>query len=69
MLCEKCKPRELKAMRALELLTPHGSEYVNDPERCVEFVRESLASQMRQIVRLTRRVRELEELSVGAPNR
>jgi len=43
MLCEQCTPRELKAMRALESLTPNGSEFVNDPETCVAFVRARLA--------------------------
>jgi hypothetical protein len=31
--------------RALQSLTPGGSEYVNDPERCVSFVRERHESQ------------------------
>jgi len=67
MLCEKCQPRELKAMRALESLTPSGSEFVCDVERCVAFLREHSASQMRAIVRLTMRVKELEKLqSTGA---
>jgi hypothetical protein len=42
-LCEKCTSRELKAMRALESLTPGGSEFVNEPERCVAFVRDRLS--------------------------
>jgi len=61
MLCEKCHPRELKAMRALESLTPGGSEFVNEVERCVEFLRENRTSQMKMIVALTKRVKELEE--------
>jgi hypothetical protein len=60
MICEKCQPRELKAMRALESLTPSGSEFVNDVDRCVAFVRAHNATQMSVIVRLTKRVRELE---------
>jgi hypothetical protein len=39
-VCELCSPREYKAMRALESLTPSGSEFVNDIERCVAFVRD-----------------------------
>lgn len=38
-VCELCSPRDYKAMRLLESLTPNGSEFVNDPEACVEFVR------------------------------
>jgi hypothetical protein len=60
MICEKCQPRELKAMRALESLTPSRSEFVNDVDRCVAFVRAHNATQMSVIVRLTKRVRELE---------
>ena len=61
MICEKCAPRELKAMRALENLTPSGSEFVNDIERCVAFVQETRASDMRTIVRLTKEIRELRD--------
>jgi len=39
-----------KAMRGLESLTPSGSEYVGDVERCVAFVKESRASQHRVII-------------------
>ena len=60
-LCEKCTPRELKAMRALESLTPSGSEFVNDVERCVAFIRESDRSKMRHIVKLTIANKELRE--------
>lgn len=41
-VCELCSPRDYRAMRALESLTPSGSEFVNDPEACVEFVRHKL---------------------------
>lgn len=50
MICEKCKPTELEAMRALESLTPSGSEFVNDPKRCVNFVREHRETVMRVLV-------------------
>lgn len=59
MLCEKCSPRELKAMRALESLTPSGSEYVNDVERCVAFVRDRLHVQHQLIIQLTIENRKL----------
>jgi hypothetical protein len=60
MICEKCAPRELEAMRALESLTPSGSEFVNDIKRCVKFVRWSQSSRMAHIIKMTLRVRELE---------
>jgi hypothetical protein len=60
VICEKCAPRELKAMRALESLTPSGSEFVNDPEFCAAFVRASRESQMRVIVKLTQRLHAVE---------
>lgn len=61
MLCEKCAPRELKAMRALESLTPSGSEFVNDVERCVAFVKSSQESQHRTIVNFSSRAKAAEE--------
>ena len=64
-LCEKCAPRELKAMRALESLTPHGSEFVNDVDRCLAFVRDRLTSQHQMIVQLTLRIKELERQKGG----
>lgn len=61
MICEKCKPRELVAMRALENLTPNGSEFVNDPERCVEFIRRHSQSQHRMIVAQQLELKSLRE--------
>lgn len=61
MLCEKCTPRELKAMRALESLTPGGSEYVNDVERCVAFVRGSRESLMRVLVKTKQEMNDLKD--------
>jgi hypothetical protein len=46
-LLDAAEKRANKAMRALESLTPRGSEFVNDVERCVAFVRESNESKMR----------------------
>src|ERR1035441_4552619 len=43
-VCELCSPRDYRAMRALESLTPSGSEFVNDPEACVAFVRDRMDS-------------------------
>jgi hypothetical protein len=61
-LCELCNARDAAAMRALESLTPSGSEFVNDIERCVQFVRDTQAAQMRVIVSLSKKVKELEDL-------
>jgi hypothetical protein len=36
---------------ALESLTPQGSEFVNDPERCVEYVRAARTLQHQQILK------------------
>lgn len=61
MLCEKCAPRELKAMRALEALTPSGSEFVGDVERCVAHVRGTRDSQHQVIITLTKRAKAAED--------
>jgi hypothetical protein len=42
--------RTCPAMRALERLTPGGSEYVDEIERCVTHVRESRHSMMQALV-------------------
>lgn len=46
----------MEAMRALESLTPSGSEFVNDPKRCAEFVREHRSSMMKFIAHLKKRL-------------
>ena len=53
--------REKSAMRALENLTPSGSEYVGDIARCVEFIRQRQASQHQHIISLTKRIRASSE--------
>ena len=53
MLCQKCHILDLKAMKILESLTPSGSEFVNEPERCAQFLRDTRESQHRMIIRLT----------------
>ena len=60
-LCEQCSRRESKAMRALESLTPSGSEFVDEVERCVQFVRDNRESLMRVIVQLKERLNKLED--------
>lgn len=47
--------------RALEGLTPGGSEFVDDPERCAAFVRQSQESRWRHILKITKRIKELEK--------
>ena len=39
----------IEAMKLLESLTPEGSEFHNDPERCVEWVRERLSGVVEQV--------------------
>ena len=46
--------------RALEGLTPGGSEFVDDPERCAENVKSTRDTLMRMLVRRTKQVHELE---------
>ncbi len=57
MLCEKCEILDLKAMKALESLTPGGSEFVNDVERCVAIIRDT----QRSIIRFAKRNKKLRE--------
>lgn len=50
-----------KVMRALESLTPSGSEFVDDPERCVAFVK-SYRETMMNVIRQTKiELNELKE--------
>lgn len=50
----------LRYKGALEGLTPGGSEFVDAPERCAAFVRQSQDSRWRHILKLTRRIKALE---------
>jgi len=43
---------------ALQSLTSGGSEYVDDPERCVAYVQDRLRRQHEMVVRLTKQARE-----------
>ena len=49
--------------KALLSLTCGGSEFVDDPKRCVEYVKDIQAMQHKQIVSLTKRLKEAEQLS------
>lgn len=57
--------REQTAMRALESLTPGGSEFVGDINRCVEHVRHSRAVQIR-IMRDWVKRRQEQDIAVKA---
>ena len=48
------------AMLALENLTPGGSEYVGDIERCVAYIRQRQTAQHARIVRLTKQLRNVQ---------
>ncbi len=43
--------------RALEGLTPGGSEFVNDPETCADHIRKRQAWQHANIMRLVKKVK------------
>ena len=48
--------------KALEGLTPGGSEFVNDPENCAQFARNCRTHQHETIVRLTRENKAAERI-------
>lgn len=48
------------AMRALESLTPGGSEFHDSPHNCVECVKRTLDARWRAIIKGKRRERELQ---------
>jgi len=50
------------AMRLLEKLTPHGSEFCDDPERCYEYIRRALSHQQDIIKKKVIENRELRRL-------
>lgn len=54
------KAKYEEAMRALESLTPGGSEYVGDVKRCVQFVCEARAMQHSTILQWAKRAEEAE---------
>lgn len=51
-----------QSYQLLSTLTPGGSEYANDPERMVEHIRDTEHTQHRQIIKLTKEKKALEEL-------
>lgn len=58
-----------KARRALEALTPWGSEFHNDPERCAAFVRDRLGNLQESVKRTIQQrndARKVIEECVGA---
>jgi hypothetical protein len=50
---------------ALEGLTPSGSEFVDDPERCAAFVRDRLDANHRMLMDALRKLRELADERAG----
>jgi hypothetical protein len=52
-------------MRALESLTPSGSEFVDDVERCVQFIRDQTNSRWQHILKLTKENKELSDKCGG----
>jgi hypothetical protein len=55
----------LKPMRALEDLTPHGSEFVGDVNKCVGWIRSVRIAQHDRIVKSVKEVLELtKELTI-----
>lgn len=68
-LCELCDPRNYRAMRALESLTPSGSEFVNDVERCVSSVRDRERTLIEWVKRDKAKHKALENIGnmIGAP--
>lgn len=60
--CVQWKPEDLltRYKRALEGLTPGGSEFVNEPERCAQSVRDGIESKWRVLKSHARRIHELQ---------
>lgn len=52
--------RDEKAMRALESLTPNGSEFVDDIDACVAYIRDDRQRDWERIKRLTAKNRQLD---------
>jgi len=52
-------PELIKAQKLLESLTPGGSEFVNDPEYCVRYVKEFEVDQHKKIMSLIGEKNEL----------
>lgn len=48
--------------RALEGLTPGGSEFIDDPERCAAVIVSTRDSLMNLLVEKTKRIKELEDM-------
>lgn len=56
-------PQPCEWSLALQSLTPGGSEYVDDPARCVAFVRDTRTSQHETIKRQQKQLNELRVLN------
>jgi len=63
--CIKGMEVNQKAQRLLESLTPGGSEFVDDPERCVEFVKEQLSAAKQAVLVSKKGLEKMEEAAVA----
>lgn len=52
---ELAYPQIVEAMKHLELLTPGGSEFHNDPKRCYLFVKDLIDGQHKKILSLLKK--------------
>ncbi len=52
---------ETTALRLLESLTPSGSEFVNNPQACYEYVRDLIKSQHDRIILVTKQRNEAQQ--------
>lgn len=51
----------MRSQQILESLTPGGSEYFNDPERCGAYIKAKIQSQHELIKSQVKRLKEAEE--------
>jgi hypothetical protein len=58
--CKDLRAKLNSTYKIIESLTPGGSEFYHDPQRCVDFVNGSLESRMNIIRMNTKRYKELE---------
>lgn len=60
---DKIETENLKLKKLLEDLTPRGSEFVNDPQYCFDFVKKELRSIPAQILPFKQRADKLKEVN------
>lgn len=62
----EAEAREREAMLALISLTPGGSEFIDDPKRCAEWVQNSLLNKAQAIIRFAKERNEAKEAECSA---